>query len=121
VHRRGDYATAVDIEVDPQRCRFGLSQSDFALQSLLEGRAAKAEFVRVCCDGTPMAVKCTSVCRLASSFREGVRFVVWRDNVGEEVFVDARVARDFGVKRACQNVALAQEDRGRTSLGVRVR
>ena len=47
VHWRGDYATDVDIEVDPQRRRFGRSQSNFALQSLLEGRAAKAELVRV--------------------------------------------------------------------------
>jgi hypothetical protein len=30
------YATALDIEVDPQRCRFGSRKSDFALQALVE-------------------------------------------------------------------------------------
>jgi hypothetical protein len=42
-----DYATAVDIEVNPQRCRLGRRESDFALQALLECRAAKTEHVRV--------------------------------------------------------------------------
>jgi hypothetical protein len=32
-------ATALDIEVDPQRCRFGSRKSDFALQALVECRA----------------------------------------------------------------------------------
>jgi hypothetical protein len=32
VHWRSDNATTVDIEVDPQRCRLGRSQSDFVLQ-----------------------------------------------------------------------------------------
>ena len=36
VHWSGYDATALDIEVDPQRCRFGSSKSDFALQSLVE-------------------------------------------------------------------------------------
>ncbi len=31
-------ATALDIEVDPQRCRFGSRKSDFALQALVEKR-----------------------------------------------------------------------------------
>ena len=35
VHGRSDDATAIDIEGDPQRCRFGRSQSDFILQSLM--------------------------------------------------------------------------------------
>ncbi len=44
-----EYATALDIEVDhdPQRRRFGRRESDFALQRLVEGRAAKTKHVRV--------------------------------------------------------------------------
>ncbi len=33
VHWIGYDATALDIEVDPHRCRFGSSNSDFALQA----------------------------------------------------------------------------------------
>ena len=36
VHWNGYDATALDIEVDPQRCSFGSRKSDFALQSLVE-------------------------------------------------------------------------------------
>jgi hypothetical protein len=39
VHWSGYDATALDIEVDPQRCRFGSRKSDFALQALVECRA----------------------------------------------------------------------------------
>ena len=46
-HRGCDYATTLNIEVDPQRLRFGRRESDFALQILVEGRAAKPERVRV--------------------------------------------------------------------------
>jgi len=35
------YATALDIEVDPQRCYFGSCQSYFALQAVVECRAAR--------------------------------------------------------------------------------
>ena len=35
------------IEVNPQRRRFGRRESDFALQALIECRAAKTELVRV--------------------------------------------------------------------------
>ena len=42
-----DHATTLNIEVDPQRLRFGRRESDFALQILVEGRAAKPERVRV--------------------------------------------------------------------------
>ena len=42
-----DYATAVDVEVNPQRCGLGRRESDFALQALVECRAAKTEHVRV--------------------------------------------------------------------------
>jgi len=35
VHWGCYYATALDIEVDPQRCRFGSRKSDFALQAPL--------------------------------------------------------------------------------------
>ena len=42
-----DYAPALNIEVDSQRRRFGRCESDFALQSLIEGCAAKTEHVRV--------------------------------------------------------------------------
>jgi len=43
VHRGCDYATPLNIEVDPQRRRFGRRESDFTLQTLTEGRAAKTE------------------------------------------------------------------------------
>jgi hypothetical protein len=39
VHWSGYDTTALDIEVDPQRCRFGSRKSDFALQALVECRA----------------------------------------------------------------------------------
>ena len=41
------YATALDIEVDPQRRRFGCCQSDLALQRLVECRALETERVRL--------------------------------------------------------------------------
>jgi len=41
-HWSGYDATALDIEVDPQRCRFGSRKSDFALQALLLGRMPRA-------------------------------------------------------------------------------
>jgi hypothetical protein len=47
VHWGCDYATARNIEVDPQRRRFGRRESDFALQTLIECRASKPERVRV--------------------------------------------------------------------------
>ena len=43
VHWGCDYATALDIEVDPQRRRFGRRESDFALQRLVECRALETE------------------------------------------------------------------------------
>ena len=52
VHWGCDEATAIDIEVDPQRRRFGSRESDFALQSLIEGRAAKNG---TCLSVVPMA------------------------------------------------------------------
>jgi hypothetical protein len=39
VHWSGYDATALDIGVDPQRCRFRSRKSDFALQALVECRA----------------------------------------------------------------------------------
>jgi hypothetical protein len=39
VHWGCYYATALDIEVDPQRCGLGSCQSDFALQAVVECRA----------------------------------------------------------------------------------
>jgi hypothetical protein len=39
VNWSGYDATDVDIEVDPERCRFGSRKSDFALQALVECRA----------------------------------------------------------------------------------
>jgi hypothetical protein len=42
-----DYATALNIEVDPQRSCFGCRKTDFALQALIEGRAANSERVLV--------------------------------------------------------------------------
>ena len=38
VHWSGYDDTALDIEVYPQRCRFGSRKSDFALQALVECR-----------------------------------------------------------------------------------
>ena len=40
-------STAHDIEVDPQRRRFGCRESDFALQRLVECRALETKRVRV--------------------------------------------------------------------------
>jgi hypothetical protein len=44
VHWSGYDTTALDIEVDPQRCRFGSRKSNFALQALVEcsGRQTRA-------------------------------------------------------------------------------
>jgi hypothetical protein len=39
VHWSGYDATALEVEVDPQRCRFGSRKSDFDLQTLVECRA----------------------------------------------------------------------------------
>ena len=47
VHWGGYYATALDIEVDPYRRRFGRRESDFALQRLEEFRALEKERVRL--------------------------------------------------------------------------
>jgi hypothetical protein len=40
------YATTLDIEVDPQRHRFGCRESDFALQRLVECHTLETERVR---------------------------------------------------------------------------
>jgi hypothetical protein len=42
-----DYATALNIEVDPQRRGFDRRKSDFALQGLVECRALETERVRL--------------------------------------------------------------------------
>ena len=47
VHWGCYYATALDIEVDPQRCGLGSCQSDFALQAVVECRALEPEGFRV--------------------------------------------------------------------------
>ena len=47
VHWGYDYATALNIEVDPHRRRFGRRKSDFALQVLVECRALESERVRL--------------------------------------------------------------------------
>ena len=47
MHWGGDDATAVDIEVYPQRGCFGRREPDFALQDLVKCRAAKTEIFRV--------------------------------------------------------------------------
>jgi hypothetical protein len=36
VDRRNDNATSVDVEIDPHRRRLGRSQTDFALQAIVE-------------------------------------------------------------------------------------
>jgi len=41
VDRRSDNATPVDVEIDPHRRRLGRSQTDFALQAIVECRKAK--------------------------------------------------------------------------------
>jgi len=38
-----DNATSVDVEIDPHFRRLGRSQNDFALQAIVECRAAKAK------------------------------------------------------------------------------
>ena len=43
VDRRSDNATSVDVEIDPHCRRLGRSQTDFALQAIVECRAAKAK------------------------------------------------------------------------------
>jgi hypothetical protein len=43
----GYYATALDIEVDPQHCCLGSCQSDFALQAVVECRVLEPECFRV--------------------------------------------------------------------------
>ena len=47
VHWGCYYATALDIEVDPQRRCFGSRKSDFALQRLVECRAFETKRVRL--------------------------------------------------------------------------
>ena len=43
MHWGGYDATALDIEVDPQRCCLGSRQSDFALQAVVECIALELE------------------------------------------------------------------------------
>jgi len=41
---RGSYdAAAIDVEIDPQSCRFRRSQTNFALEAIVEHRAAVAK------------------------------------------------------------------------------
>jgi hypothetical protein len=47
VDRRSDNATSVDVEIDPHCRRLGRSQTDFALQAIVECRAAEAKGVAV--------------------------------------------------------------------------
>ena len=58
--RRSDNSTSVDVEIDPHRRRLGRSQTDFALQAIVECRAAKAKRVAV-----------LSRKKIASKMREG--------------------------------------------------
>jgi hypothetical protein len=63
-------ATALDIEVDPQRCCFGSRQSggaNFALQAVVECRARlnRSASELLVCDDIPAAMKCASVSRWA--------------------------------------------------------
>ncbi len=46
VHWGCYYATALDIEVDPQRCCLGSRQSDFALQAVVECCSLEQECFR---------------------------------------------------------------------------
>ena len=50
MHWSGYDVTALDIEVDPQRRRFGSRKSDFALQALVECRALAALSKKFCID-----------------------------------------------------------------------
>ena len=43
VDRRSGNATSVDVEIDPHHRRPGRSQTDFALQAIVECRAAEAK------------------------------------------------------------------------------
>ena len=45
---RGSYdAAAIDVEIDPQSCRFRRSQTNFALEAIVERRAAVAKRIAV--------------------------------------------------------------------------
>ena len=44
---RSNNATSADVEIDPHRRRLGRSQTDFALQAIVECRAAKAKRIAV--------------------------------------------------------------------------
>jgi hypothetical protein len=55
VHWGCDYATAVDVEVDPQRRRFGRRESDFALQAWEKAARRKRNLSELSCDGIPVA------------------------------------------------------------------
>ena len=43
VDRRSDDATAVDVEINPQRRRLSRSRTNFALEAIVEYRAARAK------------------------------------------------------------------------------
>ncbi len=45
--RRSDNATSVNVEIDPHCRRLGRSQTDFALQAIVERRAAVAKRIAV--------------------------------------------------------------------------
>jgi len=48
VDRRSDNATSVDVEIDPHHRRLGGSQTDFALQAILECRFELGEQLQLC-------------------------------------------------------------------------
>ena len=62
-----DTATSVDVEIDPHRHRLGRSQTDFALQAIVEchARRRKRSESQCCCAGMPMAATCAVVSRWA--------------------------------------------------------
>jgi len=47
--RRSDDAAAVDVQVDPQRCRFGRSQTDLALQECRPSFRRSRNESQCCC------------------------------------------------------------------------
>ena len=64
--RRSDHATAVDVEINPQRHRLSRSQTNFALEAIVECRVAKQNESQCCCADILMAMKCAAVSRWAA-------------------------------------------------------
>jgi hypothetical protein len=66
VHWGCDYATAIDVEVDPQRRRLAAASPTLLFSDWKNAaRLKRNESNWLRCDGTPVALKCASVSRWA--------------------------------------------------------